>query len=49
MLMLKPLFNGENTHMQIVEIIKKLGSPSEDDIKAMNPDYEERFFPKLKQ
>ena len=39
MLMLKSLFEGENTHMILVDIIKKLGSPSEEEIKAMNPEY----------
>ena len=46
--MLKPLFNGENTHLQIVDIIKKLGSPTVEEIRSMNPDYTETFFPKLK-
>jgi len=32
-----PLFPGESSVDQMVEIVKVLGSPSKDDIKNMNP------------
>ena len=35
----KPLFNGESAHTQIIEMIKKIGTPTEVDVSAMNPDY----------
>jgi hypothetical protein len=43
-----PMFKGENAHDQLVNIIKKIGSPSENEIKEMNPDYKELKFPSLK-
>ena len=42
------LFKGDKPHSQLVEIIKNLGTPSEEDIKAMNPNYKEFKFPKVK-
>jgi len=35
-----PLFPGESSVDQIVEIVKVLGSPSKDDVKLWNPNYE---------
>ncbi|CDW74981.1 glycogen synthase kinase 3 [Stylonychia lemnae] len=43
------LFKGDKPHSQLVEIIKKLGTPSEEQIKAMNPNYKEFKFPKVQQ
>jgi serine/threonine protein kinase len=37
----KPLFAGENGADQLIEIIRVLGTPSRDDIRAMNPSYKE--------
>jgi hypothetical protein len=31
-----------------VEIIKKIGTPTEEEIKAMNPNYKEFKFPMVK-
>lgn len=42
------MFKGDKTHSQLVEIIKKLGTPTIDEIKAMNPDYKEFKFPTIK-
>ena len=38
----EPLFRGENAHAQVIEIIKKLGTPNEEDVTAMNPDYQNK-------
>lgn len=43
----EPLFKGEMAHSQLIEIIKKLGSPTEEQILAMNPDYKRKGFPDI--
>jgi len=43
-----PLFQGEQSVDQLVEIIKVLGTPTSDDLKAMNPDYQHTKFPVVK-
>jgi serine/threonine protein kinase len=45
----QPLFPGEDSIDQLVEIIKVLGTPSREQIKAMNPNYMEHKFPQIKQ
>ena len=42
-----PLFVGETGSDQIVEIMKVLGTPSRDDIRAMNRNYRETRFPQI--
>jgi len=42
------LFEGEKPEFQIVKIIKVLGTPTVEDIKAMNPNYTEYKFPKIR-
>jgi hypothetical protein len=37
----QPIFPGESGVDQLVEIIKILGTPSREQILAMNPDYKE--------
>ncbi|XXQ34219.1 Protein kinase domain-containing protein [Plasmodiophora brassicae] len=44
----KPLFPGEGGVDQLVEIIKILGTPSRDEILAMNKQYTEFRFPQVK-
>jgi serine/threonine protein kinase len=44
----EPLFMGESSVDQLVEIIKVLGTPSKKQIKEMNPDYKEYKFPIIK-
>ena len=44
-----PLFPGENGADQLVEIIRVLGTPSKEQIIAMNPKYNEYAFPLVKQ
>ncbi|KAJ1551334.1 regulator of ime2 [Nowakowskiella sp. JEL0078] len=44
----QPLFPGESGVDQLVEIIKILGTPSREQIKAMNPNYTEYKFPSIK-
>ncbi|KAL7747378.1 glycogen synthase kinase 3 [Sorochytrium milnesiophthora] len=44
----RPLFPGESGVDQLVEIIKILGTPTRDQIKAMNPNYTEHKFPPIK-
>ncbi|RLO03647.1 hypothetical protein DYB28_007869, partial [Aphanomyces astaci] len=42
-----PLFPGESGVDQLVEIIKVLGTPTRDQIEAMNPNYTEFQFPQI--
>jgi glycogen synthase kinase 3 beta len=44
----QPLFPGESSVDQLVEIIKVLGTPSKEELKAMNPNYTEFKFPQIK-
>ncbi len=43
-----PLFPGESGVDQLVEIIKVLGTPSREEIRAMNPNYTEFKFPQIR-
>merc|ERR1712060_1023597 len=43
-----PLFKGGSGVDQLVEIIRVLGSPTRDEILAMNPNYTQFDFPKVK-
>ncbi|KAL3618669.1 Shaggy-related protein kinase theta [Castilleja foliolosa] len=43
-----PLFPGESSVDQLVEIIKILGTPTREEIKCMNPNYSEFKFPQIK-
>jgi serine/threonine protein kinase len=45
----QPLFPGESGVDQLVEIIKVLGTPTQDQINSMNPSYSEFKFPQIKQ
>ncbi|KAI9354373.1 CMGC/GSK protein kinase [Zopfochytrium polystomum] len=44
----QPIFPGESGVDQLVEIIKVLGTPTKEQIKAMNPNYTEYKFPQIK-
>ncbi|KAH1106958.1 hypothetical protein J1N35_010726 [Gossypium stocksii] len=44
----QPLFPGESGVDQLVEIIKKLGTPTREEIRCMNPKYTEFKFPQIK-
>jgi len=44
----QPLFPGESAVDQLVEIIKVLGTPTRQQILAMNPNYNEFMFPQIK-
>jgi serine/threonine protein kinase len=44
----QPIFPGENGADQLVEIIKILGTPSKEQIVAMNPKYNQHKFPVIK-
>lgn len=48
LLMGQPLFPGESSVDQLVEIIKVLGTPTREEIKCMNPNYNEFKFPQIK-
>ena len=48
LLMGTPLFPGASGVDQLVEIIKILGTPSRDELKSMNPNYQEFKFPQIK-
>ena len=43
----EPVFKGEMAHSQLIEIIKKIGSPTEEQIIAMNSDYKRKGFPMI--
>lgn len=44
----QPIFPGESSVDQLVEIIKVLGTPTREEIKCMNPNYSEFKFPQIK-
>ena len=44
----EPLFAGESGIDQLVEIIKVLGTPTQDQVLKMNPKAEEYKFPNIK-
>ncbi|XP_064650492.1 glycogen synthase kinase-3 beta-like isoform X2 [Lineus longissimus] len=44
----QPIFPGDSGVDQLVEIIKVLGTPSREQIKEMNPNYQEFKFPQIK-
>ena len=44
----QPLFQGESGVDQLVEIIKVLGTPSREEIYAMNPNYTDFKFPQVR-
>ncbi|KAG9154863.1 hypothetical protein Leryth_025222 [Lithospermum erythrorhizon] len=44
----QPLFPGETSVDQLVEIIKTLGTPTKEEIRCMNPNYTEFKFPQIK-
>jgi len=43
-----PLFAGDSNVDQLIEIIKVLGTPSKEEIKAMNPNHTAFKFPQIK-
>eukprot|EP01006_Ploeotia_vitrea_P033368 TRINITY_DN65487_c10_g13_i1.p1 TRINITY_DN65487_c10_g13~~TRINITY_DN65487_c10_g13_i1.p1 ORF type:complete len:512 (+),score=284.57 TRINITY_DN65487_c10_g13_i1:511-2046(+) len=47
MLLGKPLFPGESGVDQLIEIIKVLGTPTREEIKAMNPHHTTFTFPQI--
>lgn len=44
----EPVFPGESAVDQLVEIIKILGTPTYEQVKLMNPNYNEFRFPQIK-
>lgn len=44
----EPMFPGESGVDQLVEIIKVLGTPTREQMRAMNPNYQEFRFPVIK-
>ncbi|KAG6382464.1 hypothetical protein SASPL_157866 [Salvia splendens] len=44
----QPLFPGENSVGQLVEVIKVLGTPTREEIRCMNPNYNDFRFPQIK-
>ncbi|KAI8333168.1 kinase-like domain-containing protein [Chlamydoabsidia padenii] len=47
LMLCQPLFPGESGIDQLVEIIKVLGTPTKDQLLAMNPNYTEHRFPQI--
>jgi glycogen synthase kinase 3 beta len=43
-----PIFPGSSGVDQLVEIIKVLGTPTKEQLKAMNPNYQEFKFPQIR-
>lgn len=43
----EPMFPGESGVDQLVEIIRVLGTPTREDIRAMNPNYTDFSFPQI--
>lgn len=43
-----PIFPGSSGVDQLVEIIKILGTPTKDELKSMNPNYQEFKFPQIR-
>ena len=43
-----PIFPGSSGVDQLVEIIKVLGTPTKDQLKSMNPNYQEFKFPQIR-
>jgi glycogen synthase kinase 3 beta len=48
LMLFQPLFPGESAIDQLVEIIKVLGTPTKEQLLAMNPSYTEHRFPQIK-
>lgn len=48
MILGQPLFPGESGVDQLVEIVKVLGTPTQDELLAMNPSFAEFRFPPIK-
>ena len=46
--LLTPMFQGDKSVDQLVEIIKVLGTPTKDEIQAMNQEYAQTQFPVVK-
>ncbi|RDX65528.1 Shaggy-related protein kinase eta, partial [Mucuna pruriens] len=44
----QPLFPGENAVDQLVHIIKVLGTPTREEVRCMNPSYNDFRFPQIK-
>jgi len=44
----QPIFPGDSGVDQLVEIIKVLGTPSREQIREMNQNYQEFKFPQIK-
>ncbi|KAI4298157.1 hypothetical protein L6164_031750 [Bauhinia variegata] len=44
----QPLFPGESAVDQLVEIIKVLGTPTREEVRCMNPNYNDFRFPQIK-
>ncbi|MED6160301.1 Shaggy- protein kinase eta [Stylosanthes scabra] len=44
----QPLFPGENAVDQLAEIIKVLGTPTREEVRCMNPNYNNFRFPQIK-
>jgi serine/threonine protein kinase len=44
----QPMFPGDSGVDQLVEIIKVLGTPTREQIREMNPNYQEFKFPQIK-
>lgn len=43
-----PIFPGSSGVDQLVEVIKVLGTPTKDELKSMNPNYQEFKFPDIR-
>ena len=44
----RPIFAGDNSVNQLVEIIKQLGTPTRDQLAQMNSNYKDTRFPEMR-
>ncbi|KAL4299982.1 hypothetical protein AHAS_Ahas17G0155300 [Arachis hypogaea] len=44
----QPLFSGENVVDQVADIFKVLGTPTREEVRCMNPNYNNFRFPQIK-
>ena len=44
----RPIFAGDNSVNQLVEVIKQLGSPTREQLGQMNPNYKDTRFPEMR-
>ena len=44
----RPIFAGDNSVNQLVEVIRQLGTPTREQLAQMNPNYKDTRFPEMR-